>query len=51
MDGRRAPMGRRDVLGVGAAGALAAALSTGCARRDGPGRTAAPGPSARLLYP
>ncbi|MET8729404.1 polysaccharide deacetylase family protein [Streptomyces parvus] len=46
MDGRRAPMGRRDVLGVGAAGALAAALSTGCARRDGPGRAAAPGPSA-----
>ncbi|WP_432022016.1 polysaccharide deacetylase family protein [Streptomyces parvus] len=46
MDGHRAPMGRRDVLGVGAAGALAAALSTGCARSDGSGRAAAPGPSA-----
>ncbi|WKN17466.1 polysaccharide deacetylase family protein [Streptomyces sp. JUS-F4] len=33
MDGRRAPMGRRDVLGAGA-GVLAAALAVGCARSD-----------------
>ncbi|NEB96879.1 polysaccharide deacetylase family protein, partial [Streptomyces anulatus] len=33
MDGRRAPMGRRDALGAGA-GALAAALAVGCARSD-----------------
>ncbi|ROV68446.1 MULTISPECIES: polysaccharide deacetylase family protein [Streptomyces] len=46
MDGRRAPMGRRDVLGVGAAGALAAALSAGCARSGAFGRAAAPGPGA-----
>ncbi|MGW4625526.1 polysaccharide deacetylase family protein [Streptomyces rubiginosohelvolus] len=44
MDGRRAPMGRRDVLGAGA-GALAAALAAGCAA-PAPGAPAAPGPSA-----
>ncbi|GGS80770.1 polysaccharide deacetylase family protein [Streptomyces badius] len=44
MDGRRAPMGRRDVLGAGA-GALAAALAAGCAA-PAPGTPAAPGPSA-----
>ncbi|MFF8296150.1 polysaccharide deacetylase family protein [Streptomyces globisporus] len=44
MDGRRTPMGRRDVLGAGA-GALAAALAAGCARSDGSGRVAGPGPT------
>lgn len=39
MDGHRAPMGRRDVLG---AGALAAALAAGCARSDGAGGAAGP---------
>ncbi|NEB52745.1 polysaccharide deacetylase family protein, partial [Streptomyces griseus] len=37
MDGRGAPMGRRDVLGAGA-GMLAAGLVAGCARGDGSGR-------------
>lgn len=41
MDGHRAPMGRRDVLGAGA-GALAAALAAGCARSDGAGGAAGP---------
>ncbi|MEU2574060.1 polysaccharide deacetylase family protein [Streptomyces anulatus] len=41
MDGRRTPMGRRDVLGAGA-GALAAALAAGCARSDGAGGAAGP---------
>ncbi|MFJ1786606.1 polysaccharide deacetylase family protein [Streptomyces anulatus] len=41
MDGHRAPMGRRGVLGAGA-GALAAALAAGCARSDGAGGAAGP---------
>ncbi|MGW7091251.1 polysaccharide deacetylase family protein [Streptomyces sp. NPDC054874] len=41
MDGRRAPMGRRNALGAGA-GALAAVLAAGCARSDGPGGAAGP---------
>ncbi|MFD5204595.1 polysaccharide deacetylase family protein [Streptomyces sp. NPDC058375] len=44
MDGHRAPVGRRDVLGAGA-GALAAALAAGCAA-PGSRAPAAPGPSA-----
>ncbi|CAD5943110.1 protein of unknown function [Streptomyces sp. KY75] len=34
MDGRRAPMRRRDALGTGA-GLLAAAFAAGCARSPG----------------
>ncbi|CAM5406254.1 MULTISPECIES: polysaccharide deacetylase family protein [Streptomyces] len=44
MDGRGAPMGRRDVLGAGA-GMLAAGFVAGCARGDGSGRAAGPGPT------
>ncbi|RPK90992.1 polysaccharide deacetylase family protein [Streptomyces sp. ADI98-10] len=50
MDGRRAPMGRRDALGAGA-GALAAVLTAGCARSDGAGGAAGPAAATRRPGP
>ncbi|MEW2067853.1 polysaccharide deacetylase family protein [Streptomyces sp. NPDC007346] len=50
MDGRRAPMRRRDALGTGA-GLLATALAAGCARRpDGGAAVAAGAPATSPAY-
>ncbi|MET9995601.1 polysaccharide deacetylase family protein [Streptomyces microflavus] len=46
MDGRRAPMRRRDALGTGAGLLAAAALAAGCTRPGGGGSTAAAGAPA-----
>lgn len=45
MDGRRAPVGRREALGAGAGALAAAALAVGCARENG-GSAGAARPSA-----
>ncbi|XQE90919.1 hypothetical protein ACN24M_12045 [Streptomyces microflavus] len=50
MDGRRAPMRRRDALGTGAGLLTAAALAAGCTRGGAGGTTAAAGAPAPTPY-